>query len=157
MKIELANKQHDFVNYINSMNSVGSQIEIPQLEPNIKSILINSPSAFLRTLFRPSVFEITNIMSLMAAFENLIIVLLITLTVIFFSKKNLLNPWLWFSIIFTIILFTLSGLSTPVLGALVRYKAPALPFLGIILIYLFDFEKFSRVTGAFINRVLPRI
>lgn len=148
----LANKQHDFINYTNSLNSVGSLIEIPKLEPNLKSIIVNSPSAFFRTLFRPSVFEINNLMSLMAALENLLISLLILLSVIFFSKKNLSNPWLWFSILFTVILFTLSGLTTPVLGALVRYKAPALPFLGITLIYLFDFEKFNRLTSTIFKR-----
>ena len=148
----LANKQHDFINYINSMNSVGSKIEIPLLEPSLKSFLTNSPSAFFRTLFRPSIFEITNIMSLMAAIENFIISLSLVLTAIFFSKKNLLNPWLWFSILFTIIIFTLSGLTTPVLGALVRYKAPALPFLGITLLYLFDFDRFNQFLTSFLKR-----
>ena len=151
----LANKQHDFINYVNSLNSVGSMIEIPILEPNIKSILVNSPSAFFRTLFRPSIFEANNLMSLMAAIENLLIAILLILTTIFFSKKALLNPWLWFSILFTVILFTLSGLSTPVLGALVRYKAPALPFLGVVFIYLFDFNRFSKLLSSKLKTKAP--
>ncbi len=137
----LANKQNDFVTYTDSLNYVGSKIEIPMLKPNLKSILINSPSAFFRTLFRPSVFEISNLMSFMAAFENLIIALLLIVMALLFTTKNIKNEWLWFCVLFVVILFTLSGLTTPVLGALVRYKAPALPFLGIAVMFLVNFER----------------
>jgi len=139
----LANKQHDFINYVNSSGSVGSKIDIPLLKPTFISVIKNSPSAMFRTLFRPSVFDVNNIMSLMAALENLLIIGFILLTIMFFNKQNLKNMWLWFSVIFVVVLFVLSGLTTPVLGALVRYKAPALPFLGLIFIYMFDFGKFN--------------
>jgi hypothetical protein len=140
----LANKQNDFVSFVESMKYVGSKIDIPLLEPTMKSILFNSPGAFFRTLFRPSVFEVTNLMSFMAAFENLIIAVLLVFTAIYYTKKNLKDEWFWFSLLFVVILFTLSGLTTPVLGALVRYKAPALPFLGITFMYLINFEKVKK-------------
>lgn len=38
-------------------------------------------------------------------------------------------------------MFILTGLITPVMGAIVRYKVPALPFLMILLIQLIDKEK----------------
>jgi hypothetical protein len=142
----LANKQHDFINYTNSLKSVGSKIDIPLLEPNLINLIKNSPEALFRTLFRPSIFEFNNIMSLMAALENLLIVISLLLVILFFNPRNIKNPWLWFSILFTIVLFVLSGLTTPVLGALVRYKAPALPFLGVVFIYLFNFQKFINLT-----------
>jgi len=137
----LAKKQNDFIAYINSLSHVGSKINIPMLKPEFKSIIINSPAAFFRTLFRPTIFEVNNAMMLLAAFENILIIILLIGSTIFFTSKNLKNQWLWFSFLFVLVLFTLSGLTTPVLGALVRYKAPALPFLGITLIYLTNFEK----------------
>ncbi|MDA3890336.1 MAG: hypothetical protein PF517_01580 [Salinivirgaceae bacterium] len=137
----LAKKQNDFIASVNTMNYVGSKIEIPILEPTLKSIVLNSPSAFFRTLFRPSVFEIANLMSLMAVFENILIIVFMAVAALFFSIKNIKNEALWFCIIFVLILFTLSGLTTPVLGALVRYKSPALPFLGIAIMYFVDFDK----------------
>jgi hypothetical protein len=137
----LAKKQNDFVAYINSLQYVGSKIDIPALKPEFKNIMANSPAAFFRTLFRPTVFEATNMMMLSAALENTLIIILLTGSILFFTVKNLKNPWLWFSLLFVLVLFTLSGLTTPVLGALVRYKTPALPFLGVAIIYLTDFEK----------------
>ncbi len=147
----LARKQNDFINYTNSQSYVGSKIAIPILEPTMKSILINSPGAFFRTLFRPTIFESSNLMSLLAAVENLILCAGLIFTVTFLNKKKIKSKWFGFSILFVIVLFTLSGLTTPVLGALVRYKAPALPFLGLILMYLIDFEKVSKLR----KRLIP--
>jgi hypothetical protein len=41
---------------------------------------------------------------------------------------------------------------TPVLGALVRYKTPALPFLLIIFLFLFDKQKFLSFIGKLLNK-----
>jgi len=141
----IARKQNDFINLLNSYSQVGSGIDIPVLKPTLKSILLNSPGAFFRSLLRPTVFEVNNAMSLLAAIENLLILLGILITLRFFSTKNLKDSWVWFSILFIVILFTLIGLTTPVLGALVRYKTPALPFLGILILYMIDFESIKRV------------
>ena len=147
----LAKKQHDFINYSNSLKQVGSKIEIQEIEPNIISIIKATPKALINTIFRPTIFEISNPMMLLAAIENLILLLFMVLTAIFFSKRNLKNPWLWFCVSFVLILFTLSGITTPILGALVRYKAPALPFFGLILMYLINFEKIEKLR----KRLIP--
>ena len=147
----LAQKQHDFINYVNSLSHVGSRIEIARIEPNLLSVLKATPQALVNAFFRPTIFEVSNAMMLLAAMENLLIVLTIFLAFFFFSKQNLQKPWLWFSISFTIILFTLGGLTTPVLGALVRYKAPALPFLGITFMYLLDFDKIKKLRKQLIQ------
>jgi hypothetical protein len=111
----LANKQNDFVSFVESMKYVGSKIDIPLLEPTMKSILFNSPGAFFRTLFRPSVFEVTNLMSFMAAFENLIIAVLLVFTAIYYTKKNLKDEWF----------FYVANPNAPREGAQKRYR-PAL-------------------------------
>ncbi|NSW44677.1 MAG: hypothetical protein HPY79_02460 [Bacteroidales bacterium] len=133
-------KQHDFINMINSFTNVGSKIEIPRLEDSFYSFLINTPNALLNSLFRPHIFEAHNFTSMLAAIENLFILIIMLLIPLFF-KKNQFHIWMWFSLLFSIMLFILIGLTTPVLGALVRYKVPALPFLLYLLINFIDFNK----------------
>lgn len=140
----LAQKQHDFIAYVNALDYVGSKIKIPEIEPQMFSIVKTIPNAWFNAFFRPTVFEVDNLMMLMAAAENVLIAVILMLMLAFFNKKNLKNPWLWFSISFVLIVFALSGLTTPVLGALVRYKAPALPFLGLIVLYLTHWEKLQK-------------
>ena len=49
---------------------------------------------------------------------------------------------LWNSLFFIIMLFILTGVSTPVIGALVRYKVPGLLFLIIVINLMYDqFKK----------------
>jgi len=133
-------KQHDFINMINSYTNVGSRIEIPRLEDSFSSFLRHTPNALFNCLFRPHIFEAHNFTSMLAAIENLLIVIILLLTLLFF-KKNQFHTWLWFSLSFSTMLFILIGLTTPVLGALVRYKVPALPFLLFLLISFIDFNK----------------
>ena len=45
------------------------------------------------------------------------------------------------SLLFTVLLFTLTGMSTPVTGALVRYKIPGTFFLISSLIIIYDIHE----------------
>ena len=140
------NKQHDFQNMVNAADTVGSAYEIPQLEPNAISIIKNSPIAFYNAFTKPSVLSTSSLMTIPAAIENAIFILLLILGVFFNNLKSITNKaLLLFSVIFVINLFVLSGLSTPVIGALVRYKAPVLPFLAIALFMIIDFEKIKQL------------
>ena len=47
----------------------------------------------------------------------------------------------FFALFFVLSLALLIGSVTPVLGAVVRYKAPMLPFLVFALFQLIDFDK----------------
>lgn len=140
----LSNKQHDFINYANSLKDVGSLIKIPILESDFLSVIVNAPLAFYNTLFRPFLWESSSLMMLFSALENLLIILILILSIVFRRKTNL-TGFVVFSISFVIILFVLSGLTTPVLGALVRYKIPALPFLFVFLFYFLDYKKLLDV------------
>ncbi|MCK4661547.1 MAG: hypothetical protein KAT68_01675 [Bacteroidales bacterium] len=139
----LSKKQQDFNNMVDSLQTVGSVIKIPNLEPEFKSFVKNSPIAFFNTLFRPHIFEAYSLVTLLAAIENMIIIIFIIFT-FFFIKKNISDkPLLYLIVSYSIILFILCGLTTPVMGALVRYKVPALPFLFIILLFILDIDKLN--------------
>lgn len=139
----ISNKQHDFENMLQEAENVGSYYEIPVLEPTVFSFVKNSPIAFWNTLTRPFITEAHSAVILIAALENIFILLCILITIIFFSKRYLKEPIIYLLVSFVIIQFVLYGLTTPVMGALVRYKMPALPFLFVLLMFLTDLDKIS--------------
>ena len=134
-------KQRDFVKMVNASSDVGSAVKLPDLAPTPWGVIKNIPSAFVNSFFRPHIFEVYSPMVLLAAFENLIILILIIASFVFMKRNNTNKALLYFALSFVIILFLLSGLTTPVLGALVRYKSPALPFLFILFLFFIDKQK----------------
>jgi len=139
----LVRKQQDFKGLADHMKS-GSQFELSSLEQNFTSIISAVPEALLNCFIRPIPSKNGSIFQWSAIAENLFILLLIFLAVAGRLKnrgvpqesKNLF----WLGITFSILLFTIIGLTTPVAGALVRYKVPALPFLSMSLLLLVDFD-----------------
>lgn len=124
--------------------AAGSNIKIPFLSGTFLSILKNAPAAFANIFFRPFLFEAKNPLMLLAALE-ICLLLVITLCCIFFCYRNIPNRHLlYFCITIIILLFALIGLTTPVLGAAVRYKIPALPFIVIASLLILDKEKLLR-------------
>lgn len=119
----------------------GSCIEIPLLYPAWSSVLKNSPNAFFTTLFRPHIFEAKNMMIVVSAIENIFITFFILVCILFFQKKIKNKELIYFCFAIVIPLFVLTGLTTPILGAVVRYKVPGLPFLLIAFLFLLDKEK----------------
>jgi hypothetical protein len=70
--------------------------------------------------------------------ENLIILGLIVIITFQFQPVALKNPVFYVSISFALVILILTGLVTPVVGAIVRYKVPALPFLVCALLAVID-------------------
>lgn len=135
---KLSNKQaafYDTIELAQQQGEVGSQIELDLLEGSLGSFILNTPKAFSNVMFRPSLYEFRNLLYLPDIFQNL---LLLVITIFFLFKYKKPNakelPFLWFSLLYIIILFTLIGLVTPVLGAIVRYKIPALIFVFFFLL-----------------------
>lgn len=129
MAARLAQKQQAFFN-LASETTAGSYIPIPVLEPNFMSFIMNAPAGFLFCLTRPFITDGGSILILISAIENLLIMLFCVYALYkfkFICIKDKILPWM--SIFYTITFFVLIGAVTPVLGAMVRYKAQALPFL----------------------------
>ncbi len=121
--------------------AAGSFINIPSLDGSFLSLLVNSPAAFANTLCRPFIFEAKNPLTMLSAIENSLIIC-IALICVLYCYRNIPNRHLlYFCITVTILLFALIGLTTPVLGAAVRYKIPVLPFLMISFLLILDKEK----------------
>ncbi|MBI4929451.1 MAG: DUF2142 domain-containing protein [Bacteroidetes bacterium] len=121
--------------------AAGSYIKIPLIEPTIPSIIKNAPLAFFNTAFRPHLLEAKNPLMIFSAIENIFILLFIFICMLFVSRKIQNRNMIYFCFSITVLLFALIGLTTPILGAVVRYKIPALPFFLITFLLLLDKEK----------------
>jgi hypothetical protein len=149
----LSTKQNDFINMLDLQENVGSRIEMTRLKPEFSSIAEQVPFAMYNSFCRPHVFEMHNMMAIPAALENLGILILLVLSLIFVRRKwPDANSLLMFSLSFVLVLFIICGLTTPVLGALVRYKTPALPFLVLFLVMIADTERMSRFFRKMIRK-----
>ncbi|MBI3501371.1 MAG: hypothetical protein HY063_06215 [Bacteroidetes bacterium] len=124
-----------------NQEGAGSRIDIPVLFPSAGSLLKTSPLGFFISLFRPHLLEAKNPLMLFSAVENFFILLFILLC-LFFHKINSENFHLFlFCVTIVILLYTLVGITTAILGSAVRYKMPALPFLFIAMLLILDKEK----------------
>lgn len=141
----LVRKQKDFFGLAESENA-GSLIEITRLEPNLWSFVKTAPEAFLNTLTRPHLLEADNLFMLLAAAENAFMILCLFITLWFAKKwKELDKNVLLFALCFVVALFVVVGWTTPVMGSIVRYKIPALPFFFIVLFLVVDRERILRI------------
>jgi hypothetical protein len=127
------------------VDRAGSYIDINYLKPNAMSLIKNMPQAILNTLFRPHLLESKSPFILISACENLCMFLVFIITIVFFKKpdKQLL-PSLFACFFFVLVLSLLIGLVTPVLGSIVRYRVPILPFYLIGLLLLIDKDKLTK-------------
>lgn len=132
----LSLKQNDFISFAQSLGNVGSLIDTQMLRPSLLDFLSKSPEALFNSFLRPLPWETNNILYVLPVVENLLLVvslLMVVRSVI--VNKTLANvspsghSLLLFSLLFVFFLNLLNGLTVPVLGALVRYKVPAMPFM----------------------------
>ena len=149
-----AQKQHDFINMVEAMGNVNSYYQIPQLEPTVWSLLKHSPTALFNSIFRPLPTDLHSLIMIPPFMENMLILCLLFLIIFYRDKlSKAFLPYLFLIISFTVLLLTLVGLTTPVIGALVRYKIPALPFLFILIFYFLDSPKIiKKITEPFLKK-----
>jgi hypothetical protein len=125
----LATQQRDFIGMVREV-SAGSLIELPVIEPELGSLLRNAPHALFVTYLAPIIGWSFGPMALAAAVENLALLILMA---VLLSRTHRYRrpdlPLLMFFVSFLLLLGLLIGWTTPVLGAVVRYRMPLLPFL----------------------------
>ena len=142
----LSQKQNDFIT-LSELFDTGSAFKIIPIEPSITSLLKAIPMGAINGFFRPFPNNINNFLQLFPLLENMLLYLMVLylLLKILFLKIKInqdVKNVLWNSLFFIIMLFILTGVSSPVIGALVRYKVPGLLFLIIVINLMYDqFKK----------------
>jgi hypothetical protein len=140
-------KQHNFLQMSDLLNPA-SRIPVPELEHGFGSILKNAPGAFLRSILHPAVTDRPeNTLVVLAGIENLLLLGFLTLLLVrcLHRHPGPIGPAQLFSLFVTLIVLTLIGLITPVLGAMVRYKIVVYPFLFFLWTWLLDARKTSKL------------
>ncbi len=103
--------------------------------------LAYAPAALLTSLFRPVVFEVHNIPTLVNAVETTVLTLLF-FRILFTRSLGKVrhqiadNPFLAFCLVFVIAFGIAVGLASSNLGTLSRYRSPLLPFFVVLLVVL---------------------
>ncbi len=136
-------KQVGFQN-VAQQSSSQSIITVPEIGNSSFSLLKNMPVALQNIMLRPYLWEANSLLWGIAAVENIIILLVIIVFTIGFKWSRSSAAISLFCLFFSLSIFILIGLTTPVIGALVRYKAPLLPFFIMFFYYNFDFVLFKK-------------
>lgn len=104
--------------------------------------LIFMPIALVSSLFRPVLFEVHNLTSLVNALETT--VLTVMLVVVFVKhgirrtgRIMLREPFLIFCVVFVLLFSLAVGLTAPNLGTLSRYRTPMMPMYWFIVLLLY--------------------
>lgn len=140
-------KRLDFLGLAKSMNAK-SLISTGNLDDNPISFLQNFSGGFINAVLRPFPWEVYSLVILPNAVENILILLFIAFCVFFGKKHNFPNIG-YFFIIYAFGLLTIIGLVTPIMGSLVRYKTPAIPFLLMFFLLFLDKEKSKKIRSLF--------
>jgi hypothetical protein len=120
-------------------------------------ILLASPHALHISYLRPWPWEWTNLLYIPAAIENLALLIALGIMAWNFRKPfGLGSPIIAFGISFILILGVLIGEVVPVIGAVVRYKMPALIFLFVVIFALTDHIKLQRRL-PFLRKILKKL
>lgn len=144
----LITKQKNFIR-LAEVTEPGSRFQLTKLEPTFLGVVRAVPEAIVNCFIRPLITKGNQFIFLPSIIENTFLVALLFLSMFSgLKQKEKLSietkNMFWFSVFFTIILFTIIGLTTPVSGALVRYKIPALPFLGIAILTFLNINYISE-------------
>jgi len=122
-----------------------SAVYIPPIQPTVTGLITTIPNALLIALIRPYPSEISSKALLIYTAENLFILLLIILSLVFIKRQNPNNPIALFCLSYCMLMLILIGVSTPMYGGIERYKSVVIPFMLILLLLIYDKDKLNRL------------
>ncbi|HIP37151.1 MAG TPA: hypothetical protein EYG85_09890 [Crocinitomix sp.] len=99
--------------------------EIPSIDNSATQLLKNSPQAIFDVIVRPFPWDNGTSLKIFAFVQNIILLLFIFYALINTGMLSQVQKWLlYYLLLSTLFLALLIGLTTPVFGAMVRYKMP---------------------------------
>ena len=119
----------------------GSEVDVEKLKPTAISFLVNLPQAFSLSVLRPYPSDVRHLLSLAAASEIFILLVLFVVFLLIRKKGPGFTPFLLFCIFFSLSVLLMIGYTVNFLGAIVRYRSIVLPFLIIPMMVLIDWKR----------------
>lgn len=142
----VVNKQQAFI----KLKGGNSSIPIKELEPNAISFLKNTPQAINLSTIRPYPSDVKHILSLAAAIEINILLLLFLVFIFWHQRGHSARPFMYFCIFFCFSVLLAIGFSVNNLGAIVRYRSIIMPLLVVPMLASLDWK---RISGLFFNNI----
>ena len=123
----------------------GSLIHTDKLDGGIVSFILHLPKAFYYAMFKPFLFSSRNPLLLVSGIENFFVLLMIIVAILF-RKKQFNSNLVAFGATASFVILLFVGITTPVMGAIVRYKIPALVLLMISVLALVDIQRIKLLS-----------
>lgn len=146
------NKDTALYTLLNSCAPAGSGIDMKRLEYSFSSFAALLPQAFFNVLCKPFFVDAHSFMELIASLENLLFFGFILCCFVFGKRAGVDINVLMLCIAVVVTSFLLVGITTTVMGAIVRYKVPFIPFLLMIPLLCLDPERLKNI--PFVNRLV---
>ena len=138
----ITSKRNDFIVHINNFSNARSYIDIGILKPSLWAFAVETPLAIFRSITLPFIWNVSQVIEILPALENFVLIILVVCMFFYYKKPDALQVrFIWFCLFFSIGLLWFVGITTPVIGAIVRYKMPILPFLYTTFALLIDWQK----------------
>jgi len=147
------NQDTSLFRLVSSCSPSGSAISMTRLQYSLKSFIQILPVSFFNVLCKPFFLDSHSFLEFIASFENLLFMLFFLFCFIFRQKESANQSILWFCIFLVVTSFILIGLTTTVMGAIVRYRIPFIPFLLIIPVLYLD-DSILKKNVFFKNRFI---
>lgn len=125
----IAAKKNAFANVAETTNA-GSAFQIPELKPDLTSLIKLAPTGVINALFRPFPQDADSLMEWAAVFENGLFLGIIAFLIYQMNRNSPWKAWSFNLITFGLLVLALGGITVNISGALVRYKMPVIPYLA---------------------------
>ena len=130
--------------YLSSSMPAGSAIPMERLTYSVQSFAKLIPIAFYHVIAKPFFYDSHSGSEFVASFENLAYLLFFLFCFYFRRKIKVDRNLLYLLISIVVLSFLLIGITTTVMGAIVRYKVPFIPFLLMIPLIFVDEERMKK-------------
>jgi hypothetical protein len=127
-----------------------SYVPIKKLQPNVISFLENVPQAFTLSTVRPYPKDVKHILSLAAAVEIDLLLLLAVLFFLFRTNGAQSKNFLYFCVFFSFSVLLTIGYTVNFLGAIVRYRSIVIPLIMVPVVAQIDWK---RLGALFFNNI----
>lgn len=144
-------KHKDFIGLARLMES-GSFVMPPPMEPTFMSFMKNAPHALYMAFVSPVGAFRNGVLGLFSAVETILLIAAFVVLVAKMNRSNIDLPLVLFCLCFAITLALVIGWTTPVIGAIVRYRVPLLPFVMIAALLVADPNKLPTWLNPTLDR-----
>ncbi|MBS1921617.1 MAG: hypothetical protein JST17_15325 [Bacteroidetes bacterium] len=136
----VVNKQESFMQLQGN-----SYVPINKLKPTVLSFIVNIPQAFTLSTIRPYPSDVNHILSLAAALEIDLLLLLVLLFFLFRTNGTQSKNFIYFCLFFSFSVLLTIGYTVNFLGAIVRYRSIVIPLLIVPVMAQINWKKLSKI------------